>query len=253
MKLVLLHLYPDLMNVYGDRGNIITLERRCAWRGIELEVRSSTLGETFAADETDLIFFGGGQDREQSVVADDLVKHKAAAIKYAVESGAALLSVCGGYQLLGRFFRTGIGEELPGIGLFDAWTVAGPSRCIGNIVLSCDWDPEQRTLVGFENHSGRTYLGEDSQPLGRVIQGFGNNGEDGTEGALYKTAFGCYLHGSLLPKNPWFADHLLHAAMRRRFGADAQLSPLDDRLENLAHQTVVSRARQLGRVRSGVR
>jgi CobQ-like glutamine amidotransferase family enzyme len=164
-----------------------------------------------------------------------------------------VLSVCGGYQLLGKCFRTGSGEDLPGIGLFDAWTVAGERRCIGNIVLSCDWDPDRRTLVGFENHSGKTYLGPGCHPLGRVLHGFGNNGEDGSEGAVYKTAFGCYLHGSLLPKNPWFADHLLRLAIERRLGSQAELPPLDDRLENLAHDAVVARTRQLGRVRSGVR
>jgi CobQ-like glutamine amidotransferase family enzyme len=253
VKLTLVHLYPDLMNVYGDRGNIITLERRAAWRGIELNVRGCTLGEQFDPDEADLIFFGGGQDREQAVVAEDLVERKAQAVKEAVGSGAALLSVCGGYQLLGKYFRTATGEEIPGIGLFDAWTVAGSRRCIGNIVLSCDWDPAGRTLVGFENHSGKTYLGPGCRPLGQVIQGFGNNGEDGTEGAVCETAFGCYLHGSLLPKNPWFADHLLVLALRRRTGSRADLAPLDDRLEDLAHETVVARTRQLGRIRSGVR
>ena len=253
MKLVLVHLYPDLMNVYGDRGNIMTLERRSAWRGIELQVRACTLGESFDPAETDLIFFGGGQDREQGVVASDLVQRKADAIKEAVEEGAALLAVCGGYQLLGKYFRTGGGEELPGIGLFDAWTVAGRRRCIGNIVLRCEWHPERRSLVGFENHSGQTYLGPGCQPLGRVMHGFGNNGEDGTEGAVYRTAFGCYLHGSLLPKNPWFADHLLLQALRRRHGPDAELAPLDDWLENQAHAAVVARTGQLGRVRSGVR
>lgn len=250
-KLVLAHLYPDLMNVYGDRGNIITLERRCAWRGIELEVRGCTLGETLDPSETDLIFFGGGQDREQAVVAEDLLSTKADSIKQAVESGAALLAVCGGYQLLGKYFRTGSGEDLPGIGLFDAWTVAGDRRCIGNLVLTCDWDPLKRTLVGFENHSGKTHLGPDCRPLGEVVVGFGNNGEDGKEGAIYQTAYGCYLHGSLLPKNPWFADHLLQLALRRRFGPGASLSPLDDHLENLAHEAVVARSRRLGRVRSG--
>ena len=252
MKLTLVHLYPDLMNVYGDRGNIITLERRAAWRGVEVQVRGCTLGERFDPQETDLIFFGGGQDREQAVVAGDLVERKARAIREAVGNGAALLSVCGGYQLLGKYFRTATGEEIPGIGLFDAWTVAGSQRCIGNIVLSCDWDPARRTLVGFENHSGKTYLGPGCGPLGQVIQGFGNNGEDGTEGAVFRAAFGCYLHGSLLPKNPWFADHLLTLALRRRVGSGAQLTKLDDRLEDMAHETVVARTRQLGRVRSGV-
>ena len=253
MKLVLVHLYPDLMNVYGDRGNIIALERRAAWRDIELEVRPCTLGEAFDPAETDLIFFGGGQDREQGVVADDLVERKGDAVKEAVEQGAALLAVCGGYQLLGRFFRTGTGDELPGVGLFDAWTVAGARRCIGNVVIRCDWDPEGRDLVGFENHSGKTYLGPACRPLGRVHHGFGNNGEDGAEGAIYKAAYGCYLHGSLLPKNPWFADHLLLQALRRRAGPAATLSALDDRLELMAHEAVVTRTERLGRVRSGVR
>jgi hypothetical protein len=241
------------MNVYGDRGNIIALERRCAWRGIEMEVRGCTLGERLDPEDTDLIFFGGGQDREQAVVAQDLLALKGESITAAVESGAALLAVCGGYQLLGKYFRTTDGDELPGIGLFDAWTVAGQRRCIGNLMLRCDWDPSRRTLVGFENHSGKTYLGPDSRPLGQVLQGFGNNGEDGQEGALYKTAHGCYLHGSLLPKNPWFADHLLQLALRRRSGARAALPPLDDRLENLAHDTVAARTCRLGRVRSGLR
>jgi CobQ-like glutamine amidotransferase family enzyme len=241
------------MNVYGDRGNILALERRAAWRDVELEVRGCTLGEDFDPDETDLIFFGGGQDREQAVVADDLVEGKAAPLKRAVEDGAVLLSVCGGYQLLGKFFRTGDGQELPGVGLFDAWTVAGERRCIGNIVIRCEWDPASRDLVGFENHSGKTYLGPGCQPLGQVRSGFGNNGEDGTEGAVYKNAFGCYLHGSLLPKNPWFADLLLLRALQRRSGPDFELPPLDDRLENLAHEAVIARTFQLGRVRSGVR
>jgi CobQ-like glutamine amidotransferase family enzyme len=245
------------MNVYGDRGNIITLERRAAWRGIRLEVRACTLGERFEPAQADLIFFGGGQDREQSVVATDLLEHKAEAVREAVEGGAALLSVCGGYQLLGQYFKTGEGQELEGAGLFDAWTVAGDRRCIGNIVIECDWDPARRTLVGFENHSGKTYLGPRCAPLGRVLNGFGNNGEDGHEGAIYRTAYGCYLHGSLLPKNPWFADHLLGLAMRRRLGEGAQrhleLEPLDDRLEQLAHDSVIARVRQLGRQRSGVR
>ena len=252
-RLQLVHLYPDLMNVYGDRGNIITLERRAAWRGIRLEVRACTLGDRFDPSEADLIFFGGGQDREQTVVAADLLEYKAAATGEAVEQGAALLAVCGGYQLLGQYFRTGDGQELTGTGLFDAWTIAGDRRCIGNIVLECAWDPGRRTLVGFENHSGKTYLGPGCAPLGRVLAGFGNNGEDGLEGAVYRGAYGCYLHGSLLPKNPWFADHLLRIALRRRLGQEAELEPLDDRLEQLAHASVIARVRQLGRQRSGVR
>jgi lipid II isoglutaminyl synthase (glutamine-hydrolysing) len=253
MKLTLVHLYHDLMNVYGDRGNIITLERRCAWRGIELEVRGCTLGEELDPTETDLIFFGGGQDREQSVVAQDLVERKGPAIKAAVDAGAALLAVCGGFQLLGHGFRPGVGDELPGVGLFDAWTVAGERRFIGNVVIACDWAPDQPTLVGFENHSGRTYLGPDARPLGRVLQGFGNNGEDRREGAIYRNAYGCYLHGSLLPKNPWFADLLIASALEHRSRSKPTLAPLDDHLERMAHDSVVARTRQLGQIRSGVR
>ena len=202
MKLTLVHLYHDLMNVYGDRGNIITLEQRCAWRGIELEVRGCTLGEEFDPGETDLIFFGGGQDREQTLVAQDLIDRKGAAVKAAVDAGAALLAVCGGFQLLGHRFRLGNGDELPGVGLFDAETLAGHRRFIGNVVISCDWAPDQPTLVGFENHSGRTYLGPSARPLGRVIQGFGNNGEDRREGAIYRNAYGCYLTARCSRRTP---------------------------------------------------
>lgn len=260
MRLRLTHLYPDLMNVYGDRGNILALKRRCEWRGIDLEVVPASLGDELDPAETDLIFFGGGQDREQSVVAQDLLATKADTVRSAVEAGAALLSVCGGFQLLSRYFRTTEGEEIPGIGLFDAWTVAGQRRLIGNVVIRCDWDEQGRELVGFENHSGKTYLGPLARPLGSVVVGSGNNGEDGREGAVQGTAYGCYLHGSLLPKNPWFADHLITLALRRRAMAGApeeappaDLSPLDDSLEDRAHEAVAARARRLGQVRTGVR
>ena len=253
MKLRLAHLYPDLMNVYGDRGNILTLLRRCQWRGIELEVVAVSLGDRLDPDRTDLIFFGGGQDREQSIVSQDLVSTKSASVQAAVEAGAALLSVCGGFQLLGRYFKTGDGQEIAGTGLFDVWTVAGQRRLIGNIVVECDWDSERRELIGFENHSGKTYLGPLVGPLGRVTTGHGNNGEDGWEGAIQGAAYGCYLHGSLLPKNPWFADHLIGLALLRRTGERVPLAPLDDALELQAHNSVVARSRRVGRVRSGVR
>jgi CobQ-like glutamine amidotransferase family enzyme len=162
-----------------------------------------------------------------------------------------MLLVCGGYQLLGKYFRTHTGAEIAGIGVLDAWTVAGERRLIGNAVVRCDWDPERRTLVGFENHSGKTYLGPACTPLGTSLVGNGNNGEDGREGAVYRNVFGCYLHGALLPKNPWFADELLRRALRRRYGPEAVLPALDDRLEIQAHSAVARRARQLGRVRSG--
>ncbi len=249
--LTLVHLYPDLMNVYGDRGNIIALQRRCAWRGIELEVVPVSLGDRLPTTACDLIFFGGGQDREQEVVSPDFVSSKGAAVRELVEDGTVVLAVCGGYQLLGHTYTTVDGEELAGAGVFDVRSPPGPRRHIGNIVIQAELDGEPRTLVGFENHSGRTYLGSGCQPLGRVLTGSGNNGEDGTEGAVYRNAYGCYMHGSLLPKNPHLADHLIGRALRRRYGSAATLPPLDDTLEERAHQAVVRRAGKLGAVRSG--
>jgi lipid II isoglutaminyl synthase (glutamine-hydrolysing) len=252
LRLTLVHLYPELMNVYGDRGNIIALRQRCAWRGIALDVQPVSLGDRLDPRACDLIFFGGGQDREQAVVSPDFVEHKGGAIREAVDDGAVLLAVCGGYQLLGHTYTTFDGRELAGVGVFDVRSLPGDRRAIGNVVIETDLDGARRTLVGFENHSGRTYLGPGSKPLGRVLSGGGNNGEDGSEGAVYKGAIGCYLHGSLLPKNPWLADYLVARALARRYGEGAaRLAPLDDALEERAHQAVVARARALGDVRSG--
>jgi CobQ-like glutamine amidotransferase family enzyme len=251
LQLTLVHLYPDLMNVYGDRGNIITFRRRCAWRGIELDVQPVSLGDRLNPDTCDLLFFGGGQDREQAVISPDFVSEKGQAVREAVEDGAVVLAVCGGYQLLGRSYTTVDGQELPGVGVFDARSVPGSRRHIGNLVAEVNLDGTPRTLVGFENHSGQTYLGPGCTPLAKVLQGGGNNGEDGTEGAIYRDAYGCYLHGSLLPKNPWFADRLILQALRRRYGDEMTLAPLDDTLEERAHAAVVARARRLGTVRSG--
>jgi CobQ-like glutamine amidotransferase family enzyme len=253
MELRLGHLYPELMNTYGDRGNILTLLRRAQWRGIDLQVEALGLGDRPDPAAYDLYFFGGGQDREQSVVAADLVAHKGPALREAADAGAVMLAICGGYQLLGREFRTGSGEVLPGIGVLDAWTVAGERRHIGNSVVRCAWDPQGHTLVGFENHSGKTYLGPGCTPLGQVEVGAGNNGEDGTEGAFSRDVYACYLHGSLLPKNPWFADHLLRRALVRRYGPDAPFPALDDRLEEAAHRAVLERVRRVGRAAVGVR
>jgi CobQ-like glutamine amidotransferase family enzyme len=240
------------MSVYGDRGNVLTLVRRAGWRGIDIEVRELSIGDTLDPHESDLIFFGGGQDREQAVVSPDFLEQKGAAVRLAVEDGAALLSVCGGYQLLGQSYTTVDGQELPGAGLFDVRSVPGSKRHIGNVLIETDLDGQARTLVGFENHSGRTYLSRGVQPLGRPVVGAGNNGEDGTEGAVYRNAIGCYLHGSLLPKNPWLADWLLAAALRHRTGEPVSLMPLDDRLEEQAHQSVAARIRGAGgRVKSG--
>ncbi|MFN8635045.1 MAG: glutamine amidotransferase [Chloroflexota bacterium] len=251
LTLTLVHLYPDLMNVYGDRGNIITLRQRCAWRGIELNVQPASLGDRLNPDTIDILFFGGGQDREQAVISPDFVAEKGEAVRQAVEDGAVVLAVCGGYQLLGHTYTTVDGQELPGAGVFDVRSVPGTRRHIGNLVAEVSLDGTPRTLVGFENHSGQTYLGPGCKPLGRVLQGGGNNGEDGTEGAVYRHAYGCYLHGSLLPKNPWLADRLILQALHRRYDPSISLSPLDDTLEERAHAAVVERARKLGNVRSG--
>src|SRR5215831_1676859 len=248
----LIHLYPDLMSVYGDRGNVLTLARRAQWRGYDVDVRASSLGDRLDPRQVDLIFFGGGQDREQAVVSPDFLQQKGEAVRRAVDAGAALLSVCGGYQLLGTSYTTVDGQELPGAGLFQVRSVPGPRRHIGNVLIETTLDGQRRTLVGFENHSGRTYLAPGMQPLGRTIVGAGNNGEDGTEGCVYRGAIGCYLHGSLLPKNPWLADRVLRDALAHRLGHAVSLAPLDDRLEQAAHDAVAARIRGAGgRVKSG--
>lgn len=244
LKLRLAHLYPKLMNIYGDRGNILCLERRCRERGIAFQVTELGLGDKLKPGECDLIFIGGAQDREQRRVAEDLVKVKGKALREAVNRGVTLLAVCGGYQLMGRYYRTAEGEELPGVGVFGLWTEhpgPGAKRFIGNVVV--EWQGD--TLVGFENHGGRTYLDEGVEPLGRVVSGFGNNGEAGGEGAVYRNAYGTYLHGSLLPKNPRFADHLIRTALRRGHRG-LELAPLDDRVEAMAHAAAVRLAGRRG-------
>jgi len=244
MRLCIAHLYPLQMNIYGDRGNILTLAQRCRWRGIEVEVDGIDVGRPVDLRSYDLAFFGGGQDSNQALVADDFIQVTGPALQEAVEDGLVVLAICGGYQLMGRDFRTHTGEELPGIGLFDAWTVGGKKRLIGNVVVEWNDAPAgapARTLVGFENHSGRTYLGPGCRPLGKVLAGYGNNAEDSSEGAVYRNAHGCYLHGSLLPKNPHLADHLIQTALQRRYGTGAVLAPLDDQREWAAHRAMVRR------------
>jgi lipid II isoglutaminyl synthase (glutamine-hydrolysing) len=236
MHLTIGWLYPTKMNIYGDRGNVIALAQRARWRGIPAEIKEIGIGDPISAD-VDVFFFGGGQDQEQIAVSRDLQGAKGEALKAAVETGAALLSVCGGYQLLGHEYRPHAGEPLPGIGLFDATSVAGPERFIGNVVIDSAWGE----LVGFENHSGLTYLGPNQRPLGRVRVGRGNNGRDGNEGAVANHAIGCYLHGSLLPKNPALADWLIAAGIGRDRGP-IDLPPLIDDLEVVAHTSAVERA-----------
>jgi len=228
------------MNIYGDRGNILCLRRRCRERGIDFEAENLEPGDKLKSKDYDLIFIGGAQDREQRRVAEDLIEVKGKPLREAAERGVVVLAVCGGYQLMGRFYRTAEGEELPGLGLLDMWTAhPGPQaqRFIGNIVV--EWSGN--TLVGFENHGGRTHLGEGVSPLGHVIAGYGNNGDDGGEGATRHNVFGTYLHGSLLPKNPRFADHLIAAALRRRHHDDT-LAAIDDALETRAHEEAVRQA-----------
>ena len=237
------HLYPDLLNLYGDRGNLMTLAGRARWRGVEVRIDEHGLREPLRPDEHDLYFIGGGEDRQQRLAADDLRAVKGPALKDAAASGAVVLAVCGGYQLLGHYYRPSEGEDLVGLGLLDLITEhPGPAvpRLIGNIVIRAPLLGGV-TLVGFENHGGRTHLGPGARSLGEVVSGFGNNGVDRTEGAVAGHVYGTYLHGPLLPKNPRFADHLISAALRRRHG-EISLSSLDDSLEEEAHGAAVARA-----------
>ncbi len=231
MELRLLALYPEQMNIYADRGNIVFLRRRCEWRGIDFSYAAAGPGEGFDPGVHDLLYLGGGQDRDQRAVAADMVAGKREAIAAAVADGAVLLAVCGGYQLLGHSYQLG-DEELPGLGLADLETVREPGpRLIGNIAIEVNLGDGPRILAGFENHGGRTYLGEDAAPLGRVVSGFGNNGKDGFEGVRRDNLIGTYLHGPLLPKNAWLADRLIAWALERRYGSAPELEPLDDELE----------------------
>lgn len=236
-KLVIGWLYADLMSIYGDRGNVIALQQRAAWRGIDTEVIKISIGDPIP-DRVDIYFFGGGQDQEQIAVAKDLQGEKGQRIRADIEDGAAALTVCGGYQLFGHEYRPFDAAPLPGIGVLDVVTVASNQRFIGNVVIESAWGE----LVGFENHSGLTSLGPGAEPIGRVVVGRGNNGRDGFEGAIYKNAIGCYLHGSLLPKNPRLTDWLLEAGLAHSTGERVKLTPLDDHFEASAHQTAVARA-----------
>ena len=228
-------LYPDLMNIYADRGNLLLLARRCAWRGIGFELHGAGLDETLDADAHDLFYLGGGQDRDQQLCAEDLATVKRDALVAATARGAVLFGVCGGFQLLGHAYQLGA-ERLPGLGLVDLETVREPGpRLIGNVAIEVDLGHGPRVLAGFENHAGRTRLGPRAEPLGRVLKGFGNDGASGYEGVRggpHGTVLGTYLHGPLLPKNAWFADWLTATALGLDPGA---LAPLDDRLEDGAH------------------
>lgn len=246
-QLRIAHLYPDQMNIYGDRGNIITLRQRCQWRGIATELIPVGVGTQVDWESIDIAFFGGGQDSGQALIAEDFVVQQGPALRTAVTNGLTMLAICGGYQLLGHYFLTHTGERLPGIGALDVHTVGGTQRLIGNVIVEAQLPLNTTSptmpvmLVGFENHSGRTYLGQHVRPLGRVLAGHGNNGEDGQEGAVFQNTIGCYLHGSLLPKNPQLADYLLSTALQRRYGPTATLGQLNDTLERTAQQSMVER------------
>jgi len=222
-------LYPELMNIYADRGNIAVLRARCEWRGLAFELSASSLGEVLDPGAADLFYMGGGQDRDQALVARDMVATKRDALHSAADRGAVVLAVCGGYQLLGHGYQMG-DEELPGVGLADLRTVREPGeRLIGNCAIEADLGSGPRVIAGFENHGGRTYLGAGERPLGRVLRGHGNNGKDGHEGVHRGNVIGTYLHGPLLPKNVWLADRLIELAL------GVELEPLDDRMEDAAH------------------
>ena len=236
MELRALALYPEQMNIYADRGNLIFLRRRCEWRGIGFRLDGAGPGDPVDPGAHDLIYIGGGQDRDQRAVAEDMATGKRDALAAAVADGAVLLAVCGGYQLLGHSYQLGE-ERLPGLGLVDLETVREPGpRLIGNVAIEADLGDGPRVLAGFENHGGRTYLGPGERPLGRVLKGHGNNGRDGGEGVRRGNLIGTYLHGPLLPKNAWLADHLIAAALERRLGRRPDLEPLDDALEDAAHR-----------------
>lgn len=236
-ELRIAHLYPKLLNLYGDMGNIITLKKRCEWRGINVSVDEIGIGDSIS--EHDLYFIGGGQDKQQQEVAQELFRHKDF-LHSERDNGAVFLGICGGYQLFGHYYQPFEGDKLVGISLMDAYTVAGKKRFIGNVTVETDF-LTPKTLVGFENHSGLTYLQGNTKPLGKNIVGNGNNGQDGFEGGRYKNVFGTYLHGSILPKNPHFADYLIELALKKRYD-DVELEKLNDELEIKTHNSLIGKA-----------
>jgi len=240
MKLNICHLYPDVLNLYGDTGNIICMQKRLEWRGIETEVTRLPIGANADFTRFDLFFIGGGQDFEQEVLLTDLHGGKDREILAAVKDEKVFLCICGGYQMMGQYYLTHTGEQCDYIGAVNLHTIGADVRMIGNYLFRCTDENGGHTVVGFENHSGKTYLGEGVSPLGTVLSGYGNNGEDHTEGARFKNVFGAYCHGPMLPKNPAFTDMLLETALRRRYPG-AALPPLGDGLENEAHSYMENR------------
>jgi len=239
MSLNICHLYPDILNLYGDNGNIICMKQRLQWRGIDCSVSGLSVGDRLNAADYDIFFIGGGQDFEQDVLLDDAEKNKKADILSAIDDEKVFLAICGGYQILGNYYRTWDGQQMDFMGCIDISTEGVKERMIGNYMFTCD-DLGGETIVGFENHSGKTYLGSGVKPIGRVLAGYGNNGEDGTEGAHYKNVYASYSHGSMLPKNPKFCDLLLSRALEKKYGR-VVLEELDDVFENNAHDYMQKR------------
>ena len=240
MELKICHMYPDVLNLYGDRGNVMCLQKRLAWRGIESTVERLPIGTDKSLSDFDLVFIGGGQDFEQQVLLEDLHRGKDREIRAAIEDGVAFLTICGGYQMLGHYYETYDGQRCDFIGAVDLVTVGSKTRMIGNYKFQCGPESGGSLVVGFENHSGKTRLGSGVKPLGTVLAGFGNNGEDKTEGVRYRNVFGTYSHGPLLPKNPALCDFILRTALERKYGK-ADLSPLDDAAELAAHDEMAGR------------
>ena len=241
MELNICHLYPEVLNLYGDRGNIRCLSRRLSWRGIDCHVDELKIGEKKDLTAYDLFCIGGGQDFEQEDLLSDLNSGKGAEIKAAVEDGKTFLCICGGYQMMGHYYQTHDGVKCEFLGAVDFHTVGSDTRMIENYAFRLGEESGAGTVVGFENHSGKTYLGDGVRPLGTILKGCGNNGEDGTEGVRYRNVFGTYSHGPVLPKNPEFADFLLKTALQRRYGKEIVLDPLSDGFENLAHDSVLKK------------
>lgn len=239
------HLYPDLLNIYGDRGNVIALKKRCEWRGIKVNVINVTINDRFVPEDYDIIFLGGGQDYEQEIIQKDLLANKKNEIKNAITNNKVFLCICGGYQILGKYYITWDKKEIEFLGLLDLWTIGGKKRMIGNYAFECDFlkiDTFDGKVVGFENHSGRTYLGESVKPLGKIITGGGNNGEDNYEGAIFNNVYCSYSHGSLLPKNPMLADHLIKLALAEKYphiDMKNHLTQLDDSIELTARAAML--------------
>lgn len=240
MELKICHMYPDVLNLYGDRGNVICMTKRLRWRGIEASVTKLPIGDSRSLAGFDLVFIGGGQDFEQQVLLSDLHRGKDREIRAAVEDGVTFLAICGGYQMLGSYYETFDGKRCDFIGALDLYTKGSVKRMIGNYKFRCSPSAGGSVVVGFENHSGKTWLGSGLEPLGKVLSGFGNNGEDGSEGAHYKNVFGTYSHGPLLPKNPEFCDLVLKTALERKYGS-VELLPLDDGAELLAHDEMCAK------------